>query len=231
LEIAKNFFNNIYNTVSQLPGKFKEWLDNIISNVISWGTNLVKQAGEAGKNMANAVKDALKDLPSRIMSIGKDVVRGLWEGITGMGGWLKDKVFDFAGDVINGFKDGFGVHSPSIIMRDLIGRNLVRGVGVGIDVETPGLKEKIEKNISELTGKLKATVNFETSKMQANIVASTDFKAEKETSMMSSNKTDEANENQAGIKLNIENFVNNRQQDIENLFDEILFLAKRKGAL
>ncbi|WP_438939310.1 phage tail protein, partial [Clostridioides difficile] len=81
--------------------------------------------------MANAVKDALKDLPSKIMSIGKDVVRGLWEGITGMGGWLKGKVFDFAGDIINGFKDGFGVHSPSIIMRDLIGRNLVKGVGVG----------------------------------------------------------------------------------------------------
>ncbi|HGT1415274.1 TPA: phage tail tape measure protein [Clostridioides difficile] len=231
LETAKNFFNNIYNTVSQLPSKFKEWLDSIINNVISWGTNLVKQAGEAGKNMANAVKDALKDLPSKIMSIGKDVVRGLWEGITGMGGWLKDQVLDFAGDVIDGFRDGFGVHSPSIIMRDLIGRNLVKGVGVGIDVETPGLKEKIEKNISELTGKLKATVNFETSKMQANIVASTDFKAGKETAIMSSNKTDEANENQAGIKLNIENFVNNRQQDIENLFDEILFLAKRKGAL
>lgn len=231
LETAKNFFNNIYNTVSQLPGKFREWLDNIISNVISWGTNLVKQAGEAGKNMANAVKDALKDLPSKIMSIGKDVVRGLWEGITGMGGWLKDQVLDFASNVIDGFRDGFGVHSPSIIMRDLIGRNLVKGVGVGIDVETPGLKEKIEKNISELTGKLKATVNFETSKIQANIVASTDFKAGKETAIMSNNKADEANENQAGIKLNIENFVNNRQQDIENLFDEILFLAKRKGAL
>ncbi|HDF4164727.1 TPA: phage tail tape measure protein [Clostridioides difficile] len=231
LETAKNFFNNIYNTVSQLPGKFKEWLDSIINNVISWGTNLVKQAGEAGKNMANAVKDALKDLPSKIMSIGKDVVRGLWEGITGMGGWLKDQVLDFAGNVIDGFRDGFGVHSPSIIMRDLIGRNLVKGVGVGIDVETPGLKEKIEKNISELTGKLKATVNFETSKMQANIVASTDFKAGKETAIMGNNKTDEANENQAGIKLNIENFVNNRQQDIENLFDEILFLAKRKGVL
>ncbi|MCC0728316.1 phage tail tape measure protein [Clostridioides sp. ZZV14-6045] len=231
LEIAKNFFNSIYNTVSQLPGKFKEWLDSIINNVISWGTNLVKKAGEAGKNMANAVKDALKDLPSKIMSIGKDVVRGLWEGITGMGGWLKDKVFDFASDVIAGFKDGFGVHSPSIIMRDLIGRNLVKGVGVGIDVETPGLKEKIEKNISELTSKLKATVNFETSKIQANIVASTDFKAGKETAVMSSNKTDEVNTNQAGIKLNIENFVNNREQDIETFFDEILFLAKRKGVI
>ncbi|WP_219693155.1 hypothetical protein, partial [Clostridioides difficile] len=74
-------------------------------------------------------------------SIGKDVVRGLWEGITGMGGWLKDQVLDFASNVIDGFRDGFGVHSPSIIMRDLIGRNLVKGVGVGIDVETPGLKE------------------------------------------------------------------------------------------
>ncbi|WP_331467404.1 phage tail protein, partial [Clostridioides difficile] len=68
--------------------------------------------------MANAVKDALKDLPSKIMSIGKDVVRGLWEGITGMGGWLKDQVLDFASNVIDGFRDGFGVHSPSIIMRD-----------------------------------------------------------------------------------------------------------------
>lgn len=229
LEIAKNFFNSIYNTVSQLPGKFKEWLDNIISSVISWGTNLVKKASEAGKNMANAVVNTLKELPNKVLNIGKDVVRGLWEGITGMGSWLKDKVFDFAGDVIKGFKDGFGVHSPSWITRDLIGVNLVRGVGVGIDKEAPNFEAKLNKNISRLTNKLKATVNFETSKMQANIIANTDFKAGKESSLMSNKNNETSEKNVAGIELNIENFNNNRKQDLEGFFNEILFLAKRKG--
>ncbi|MFL8712805.1 phage tail tape measure protein [Clostridioides sp. GD02377] len=229
LEIAKNFFNSIYNIVSQLPGKFKEWLDNIISSVISWGTNLVKKASEAGKNMANAVVNTLKELPNKVLNIGKDVVRGLWEGITGMGSWLKDKVFDFAGDVIKGFKDGFGVHSPSWITRDLIGVNLVKGVGVGIDKEAPNLEAKLNKNISRLTNKLKATVNFETSKMQANIIANTDFKAGKESSLMSNKNNETSDKNVAGIELNIENFNNNRKQDLEGFFNEILFLAKRKG--
>ncbi|WP_235705059.1 hypothetical protein, partial [Clostridioides difficile] len=69
--------------------------------------------------MADAVKDALKELPSKIRSTGKDDVRGLWEGITGMGGRLKGKVADFAGDLLDGLTVGVGALTPSIIMRDL----------------------------------------------------------------------------------------------------------------
>lgn len=52
-------------------------------------------------------------------------------------------------------------------MRDLIGTNLVRGIGVGVEMETPNLEKDIDANISDLVAKLKGTVDYETAKTSA----------------------------------------------------------------
>ena len=46
-------------------------------------------------------------------------------------------------------------------MRDLIGVNLVKGIGVGIDVETPNLQKDIDSNMSGLVAKMQSTVDYE----------------------------------------------------------------------
>lgn len=49
-------------------------------------------------------------------------------------------------------------------MRDLIGVNLVKGIGVGIDVETPNLEKDIDANMADLVAKMKGTVDYEKSR-------------------------------------------------------------------
>lgn len=46
-------------------------------------------------------------------------------------------------------------------MRDLIGVNIVKGIGVGIDVETPNLERDVDLNMEALVAKMEATVGYE----------------------------------------------------------------------
>ena len=56
-------------------------------------------------------------------------------------------------------------------MRDLIGVNIVKGIGVGIDVETPNLEKDIDANMEDLVAKMSATVDYETAMTTARVVA------------------------------------------------------------
>ena len=110
-----------------------------------------------------------------MLDIGRNIIEGLWDGIIGAKDWLWNKITGFAGGIVSGFKDALGIRSPSRIMRDIVGTNIVKGIGVGVDVETPNLEKNINSNISDLTARLKTTVDYETAKTTANVVAQNNY--------------------------------------------------------
>lgn len=143
-----------------------------IMSTISWVVNGIVNFFTS--TIPNAIKSALNwfsNLGSNMHSIGSNIVSGIWNGITGAAGWLMNKIKGFVSNVIGGIKNFFGIHSPSRIMRDLIGTNIVKGIGVGIDVETPNLEKDIDANMSDLIAKMQGTVDYETSMTTAKVVA------------------------------------------------------------
>lgn len=146
-------------------------------NLISWITNGISSSVgnlvQAAKNVAISAIQGLKNILSwdSAASIGKNLIQGLWNGISNMGGWIMDKIGGFASNIIGGIKDIFGIHSPSRVMRDLIGTNIVKGIGVGIDIETPNLEKDIDENMKDLLAKMKGTVDFETARTTARVVS------------------------------------------------------------
>lgn len=70
---------------------------------------------------------------SQLGEIGLNLIKGLWEGISNAGAWLRDKISGFFGNVVDDIKDFFGIHSPSTLLRDDIGKNLALGVGEGFE--------------------------------------------------------------------------------------------------
>ncbi|MCI9920086.1 phage tail tape measure protein [Clostridioides difficile] len=146
--------NNIITIFTTLPNRIWTWLTNTVQKVVTWGSQMATKGKEGAKKLINTVVDTLKSLPQKVMDIGKNVVKGLWKGITGAGDWLKGKVGDFAKGVIDGFKNGFGVHSPSWKLRDLVGRFLPLGIWEGIKVELPSLKSNIDNVVSNLTQRM-----------------------------------------------------------------------------
>lgn len=132
---GSQFLSNAVNFVSQLPGRIASFLGNVISNLGSWAGNMASKGAEGARNMFNAVVNGLTSLPSRVLSIGGDIVRGIWNGISGAAGWLADKVKSFASGILDGMKDALGIHSPSRLFRDQVGRYIAQGIGEGFTDE------------------------------------------------------------------------------------------------
>lgn len=165
-ESVVNGIKGIFTSGGSIGRNLISWVANGISSSVG---NLV----QAAKNVAISAIQGLKNILSwdSAASIGKNLIQGLWNGISNMGGWIMDKIGGFASNIIGGIKDIFGIHSPSRVMRDLIGTNIVKGIGVGIDIETPNLEKDIDENMKDLLAKMKGTVNFETARTTARVIA------------------------------------------------------------
>ena len=67
------------------------------------------------------------------------LLEGIWDGIKNIGKWIKENVFD---PFIDGFKECFGIHSPSTVMKEM-GGYVVEGFLQGLN------------KFSEIAGKVK----------------------------------------------------------------------------
>lgn len=132
---GSQFLSNAINFISQLPGRIASFLGNVISNLGSWAGQMASRGAEGARNMFNAVVDGLASLPGRVLSIGSDIVRGIWDGISGAAGWLADKVTSFASGILDGMKNALGIHSPSRLFRDQVGKYIAQGIGEGFTDE------------------------------------------------------------------------------------------------
>lgn len=138
-EAASSFLENIKTFFSELPGNIMDFLKTALTNVVQWGVNLREKAREAASGMMTKIVDTIKELPGKMLEAGKNLVEGLWNGITGMGTWLKDKILDFGSSILDGFKSAFGISSPSKVMRDKVGKFIAQGIGTGFTEEMPAV--------------------------------------------------------------------------------------------
>ena len=75
------------------------------------------------------MKDAL--LGYDWLGLGKDVIRGICEGLSSAGNIIWDAIKKVGNSMLDGIKNFFGIESPSKLMRDEVGTYLAKGIGVG----------------------------------------------------------------------------------------------------
>lgn len=148
---ASNTISNVITFFQELPGRMKAWLDQAVSNVISWGQEMWNSASQAASDTFNAIVDGLKDLPNKIKEIGGNIVTGIWNGINEKIDWLKGKIGDFFSGILAGSQDAIDSHSPSRKFRDVIGKMIPAGIGVGIQEGMPAVKELLSNELDNLT--------------------------------------------------------------------------------
>lgn len=128
----KELPSNIMNFVSSIPNKMLNLGKNILNSLIYGIKSLLGQLGSIAKDVASTIIDAIINLPSQMIEIGKNLLSGLWEGIkSGIGG-LWDNVKSWGSDFIGGIAGIFGIHSPSTVFKNYIGKNLMEGLKQGI---------------------------------------------------------------------------------------------------
>lgn len=135
--------------LSKLPGKMLE-VQNSITNGIR---NSLGSIGSAAASIVSTIWDHIKELPSMMLDVGKNLVEGLWNGISDMVGWIGNKISGFGDSVLSGLKDFFGIHSPSKVMRDEVGKFLPAGIAIGIEDSTISAV----KSVRSMADKLRST--------------------------------------------------------------------------
>lgn len=124
-----NAWNNINNTVSTAWNGIVNAVSTAIGNVLSYVSSL-----------PGRILSALGNLGSLLINAGRDIVRGLWDGIVGMGTWLFNQIMGWIRSVVPGpILQFLGIASPSKFMRDEVGKMIPQGIMVGMEKETPDL--------------------------------------------------------------------------------------------
>ena len=129
---GKEALDTVLINILMLPERLRALGGKGISGLVSGIKSLFGALGGAAKKIFEIIVKALASLPSKMLSIGKNIVEGIWKGIWSMGAWITKKIGDFAGGIVKSFKGFLGIHSPSRIMRDMVGRFIGEGIGVGI---------------------------------------------------------------------------------------------------
>ena len=84
------------------------------------------------RNLPSNIRGALGSMGSLLMSAGRDVVAGLGNGIKNAMSGLLDTVRNMGSQIANAAKSALGIHSPSRVFRDEVGRQVVAGLAEGI---------------------------------------------------------------------------------------------------
>lgn len=194
-----------YANIAEAGGNMLKSIWNGFKSLISWYWGVLSDfwGSVFEKIRAFASMDKIKD-------VGKNLIIGLWNGIKDMTAWILDKIRGFGDSVMNGLKKIFGISSPSARFRDEIGKNLALGLGEGFIASMAKVAGDMQKAIPG---------SFETE---------LSLKSKMSTGNEAAGNTGSAG---SGITIRIDNFVNNRAQDVAAFAQELEFYMTNKNVL
>lgn len=166
-EWISNTINSIVDWFVRLPGRIWTCLTNVINKVKDWGRNLAEKGRTAALDLVNNIIDKVKELPGKMLDTGKNIVEGLWNGIKNAKEWIKQKVGEFAKGILDGMKSALGIHSPSRVFKDEVGRFIPQGVAVGIEADTDSALRAIDNMNDDIISEMNKAVAYETGSINA----------------------------------------------------------------
>ena len=144
--------------IEKLPQVIELGMKMVLAIVSGLAKNLPQIVRSVLDMMATIVKTFVSSLPD-IVNVGKQIVKGLWEGIKAMGNWIKEKVGNFFSGIVSGVKSKLGIHSPSRVFAG-IGENMALGLGEGWDSEYDSIKHGITGGLDFGTAQIGAEQSF-----------------------------------------------------------------------
>ena len=130
--------------------QMKTYAAGIVDKVKEGVTANLTKILTAGRELVGKFGDGIRNAIGTLTSIGMNIVQGIWSGISGGLSWIKNMITGWVGNVLAFIKNLFGIHSPSSVMADEIGRWIPPGIAVGIDANTDALKDSM-KNLEAET--------------------------------------------------------------------------------
>lgn len=157
------------NGVIEIWTSIKDWISGAVESIVSWFTtagenirsfftNVGTAVSNKARDIARAVRDGvqsainwLRELPGRAISLGSNIVKGIFNGIKNAGTWLYNKIRGWVSDVLGWVKNLFGIHSPSTVFADEIGKFIPPGITVGVEKAMPRALRDMGQELSALS--------------------------------------------------------------------------------
>ena len=172
-QAGSRFLHNVSTFIQQLPGRVWSFLLSTIAKVISFAVQFAQKGREAAQRFKDNIINGISSLPGKMVSIGSNIIHGIITGITNAAGNLFSTMQNIASRALNAAKDALGIHSPSTVFRDMVGKMIPAGVTVGIEANAGKTIQAIKDYAKDLvttidTNKFLGKVNMSTAGININ---------------------------------------------------------------
>lgn len=118
--------------------------------------SMLGHIGSAAWKVINKIGEVLS--PSTLWSVGENFIKGLWNGINNVTGWILGKIKEFGKSVLDGIKSFFGIHSPSTVMAKM-GGFLGQGFANGITDSIGGVLSAVDTMNGAISDKMTTSLS------------------------------------------------------------------------
>ncbi|MFE8884934.1 tape measure protein [Pseudarthrobacter enclensis] len=131
----------------------------VLENIGNFFINAFRDAGANTANFIGTLVGFFTSLPGKIMGalagagswlvdVGRNIVQGLIDGVSGMINNAVRAVTDVGGAMLDGVKGFLGIHSPSRVFRDEVGLMIGAGVVQGVNASRGGVTSAVESLVA-----------------------------------------------------------------------------------
>ena len=166
LRLVDGIINNLPAIVSAAAQAIARFVASIASNLPQILSTGIKIIGELASGLIRAIPNLVGKIPQIIsaikdaflsvdwLSVGVNIIKGIASGVASAAGQLVDAAVSAATDALNWVKSKLGIHSPSRVFRDQVGKNMALGIGVGFEDNIPykDMEKQANKMVSRIQG-------------------------------------------------------------------------------
>lgn len=166
LRLVDGIINNLPAIVSAAAQAIARFVASVASNLPQILSAGIKIIGELASGLIRAIPNLVGKIPQIIsaiknaflsvdwLSVGVNIIKGIASGVASAAGQLVDAAVSAATDALNWVKSKLGIHSPSRVFRDQVGKNMALGIGVGFEDNIPykDMEKQANKMVSRIQG-------------------------------------------------------------------------------
>ncbi|WP_099974255.1 tape measure protein [Lactobacillus terrae] len=129
IKLVESVIQGIGYTIGRMPGEGFKLIGMFVKGLIQG----LSDSLSGGKKNGKSAKDGVKNGIAGIFSVGVDLVKGFVNGINSWVGQAAQAAANMAKGALNAAKGMLGIHSPSRVFRDEVGKYISLGMAAGIE--------------------------------------------------------------------------------------------------
>jgi tape measure domain-containing protein len=152
LATGDDLINGLLNTIGSFIGKMLAKGGELIANFITGIGNKIGEVTSKVSEIGNKIISTITGFAGDLVSAGADLIQGFANGIADGASSAIKAAGNMAKGAVNAVKNMLGIHSPSRVFRDQVGKFIPSGISVGISANAAAVKGGLKDVERELSG-------------------------------------------------------------------------------